>query len=38
MSEGLVILIFFYGIALGIWFGWMIWRRPSLDYKELDYE
>jgi predicted negative regulator of RcsB-dependent stress response len=38
MSEWLVILIFFYGIALGVWFGWGIWREPQLEYKDKEHE
>ena len=32
--EWLVIFLFFYGIALGLWLGWMLWREPKLKYTE----
>lgn len=33
MSEILVISTYLYGIALGLYVGWSIWRKPNLVYK-----
>ena len=34
MNDWWAILVFFYGIALGVWIGWVKWRRPQLKYKD----
>lgn len=36
MPEWLVIVLFFYGIALGLYIGWCLWRRPNLNYVDDD--
>ena len=32
--EWLAIVLYFYGIALGLLIGWKLWREPKLEYLE----
>ena len=32
IEEWLIVVLYFYGIALGLFMGWWFWRRPYLDY------
>jgi len=29
-----VIAAYSFGIVMGLWLGWFIWREPKLKYKE----
>ena len=38
IEEWLLVALYFYGIALGLFMGWWIWRRPYLQYKDKEHE
>lgn len=34
IPEWLAILLYLHGIALGLFAGWMLWRRQFLQYED----
>lgn len=36
MNDLVLIALFLHGIALGLFCGWMLWRKPNLKYKVQD--
>jgi hypothetical protein len=31
--DAFLLFTYFLGIAVGLWLGWYLWRRPQLKYK-----
>jgi hypothetical protein len=33
MNDFYIILLYVLGLTQGLWFGWVLWRRPQLRLK-----
>ena len=32
MTEWYGVFLWLLGLAIGVWIGWAVWRRPHLEY------